>query len=110
MTFDTLSQRLRAHQQEHLLNFWDDLSDAEREVLTRQVGQIDFDQLDRLTRSMAPGPESAAERSRRARPPALVVRAPADPRNAAEWIAARRTGENVLRDGRVGIILVAGGE
>src|SRR5215831_17829986 len=107
MSLESLSQHLRAHQQDHLLRFWDELSGAERDVLTRQVDQIDLEQLGRFTRDAPQETESPADRSRRARPPALLVRAPADPREAPEWVAARNTGEKVLKDGRVGIILVA---
>ena len=110
MSFDKLSQRLLAHRQDRLLRFWRELSAVERDVLTRQIEQIDFEQLGRLTRGTPQGAESSADRSRRAKPAALVVRAPVNPRESPEWIAARKTGEKALRDGRVGIILVAGGE
>src|SRR6185437_3429314 len=74
MDFETLSRTLRAHRQEHLFSFWDELSAAECDVLVAQLEEFDFDQLERLAGSPAEGTESAAEKSRRAVPPALVVR------------------------------------
>jgi UDP-N-acetylglucosamine/UDP-N-acetylgalactosamine diphosphorylase len=38
------------------------------------------------------------------------VRVPRNQRDLAEWRAARQTGDELLRAGRVGVILVAGGE
>jgi UDP-N-acetylglucosamine/UDP-N-acetylgalactosamine diphosphorylase len=111
MTFDSLAQRLRAHQQEHVLRFWQELSATEQEALARQIEALELPRLDALMQAGDSEEESPAQKARRARPPAELVRVPADEdRDRRAWAAARKTGEAVLRAGRVGAILVAGGE
>ena len=111
MNFDTLTQHLRSHGQEHVLRFWNELAPAQQQALARQIADIDLAQLTALVKSGDDAGESPAQKAPRAVPPAELVRAsrPGEPL-PGEWIAARKTGEELLRAGRVGAILVAGGE
>lgn len=45
MTKENLIQKLKQYGQEHLVNFWNDLSDVEKESLTNDINQIDFDEI-----------------------------------------------------------------
>ena len=47
-TYEALRTRLEPYQQEHLLQFWDDLSDQEREKLREQIEGLDLDLLSTL--------------------------------------------------------------
>src|SRR5262245_60390608 len=111
MTFEMLTRHLRAHGQEHVLRFWNELAPAQQQALQEQLAEIDLAQLAALVRSHEATGESPAEQALRARPPAELVRAarPGEPLPSA-WVAARKSGEDLLRSGRVGAILVAGGE
>ena len=106
-------ERLRRHQQEHVLHWWDELAPALRQSLAAQIADIDFEQLSRLTmpaKSDAAYEEPAAQRASRAVPPAQLVRVPRNDQEGQIWADARKAGAELLQAGRVGVILVAGGE
>jgi UDP-N-acetylglucosamine/UDP-N-acetylgalactosamine diphosphorylase len=111
MTSASLTAHLKTHGQEHLLRFWDQLSAAEQKALSRQIEELDLPRLSALVESSESTGESPSEKARRAVPPANMVTVPGnDERRLREWAGARKTGEALLRAGRVGVILVAGGE
>lgn len=108
-----LAERLRAHRQDHVLRWWDELSSAEREQLVHELERLDLDQLAREWQRSGAAEEqydSHEQRARRARPPGQLVRVPRSRHDRQAWDEARRTGADLLRAGRVGVILVAGGE
>jgi UDP-N-acetylglucosamine/UDP-N-acetylgalactosamine diphosphorylase len=110
--------RLRHHRQEHVLRWWDELPAASRSSLAAQIADIDFDQIAELASLESASvsetenarQESPAEKARRAVPPAGLVRLPRSARDRAAWDAARQGGIELLQSGRVGVVLVAGGE
>ncbi|HUG91968.1 MAG TPA: UDPGP type 1 family protein [Planctomycetaceae bacterium] len=111
----TLVHTLDRAGQSHILRWWDELSGPERSALVAQIDAIDFNEIRRLWLAARAGNESAAadtpaERARRAQPPADLVRLPETLRDRELWSAAARRGEELLRSGRVGVILVAGGQ
>jgi UDP-N-acetylglucosamine/UDP-N-acetylgalactosamine diphosphorylase len=97
---DDLRQRLQKYGQEHVLAWWDRLSDEERRGLLDQLRGLDLEQLKTLYANRdhsfaVPPPE-------RIRPvPVLPAEAPAE---------VRRRGEEALRAGEVAVLLVAGGQ
>ena len=75
----TLLERLRRHNQEHLLRWWDELNADEQQSLVRQIEAVDFDLIEQLLdehrdSSGAVSGDTPAERARRAQPPAALVR------------------------------------
>lgn len=111
MSRDPLAKHLERYSQSQVLRWWPDLTPAEQAALAAQLEAIDLEWVTRqhgLT-SIAAG-ETPAERSRRAVPPVDLVRLPASAADEAVWAAARVAGERLLQAGRVGVILVAGGE
>jgi UDP-N-acetylglucosamine/UDP-N-acetylgalactosamine diphosphorylase len=96
-----LRQRLRQYGQEHVLHWWDRLSDDERRALLGQIEALDLNRLRQLYESRdqsypVPSPEHIQ--------PAPVIRpGPGDE-------SARVRGEELLRQGRVAVLLVAGGQ
>jgi UDP-N-acetylglucosamine/UDP-N-acetylgalactosamine diphosphorylase len=103
-----LSKQLAAAGQEHVLGFYAELKPAAREQLDRQLQALDLDVLDQLTHNARDAPDWSAMAHRATPPPAIRL----DDRDAAfiTPAAARRAGEAALRGGRVGAILVAGGQ
>jgi UDP-N-acetylglucosamine/UDP-N-acetylgalactosamine diphosphorylase len=110
-----LKSRLEAHGQAHAFRFWNELSDAERQRLVRQLESLDLERVAAIwaSRQQAehePRGESLADVARKAVPPASIVRLPRTPEAREEWERARKAGEELLRAGKVGAILVAGGQ
>ena len=100
-----LENHLRPFGQDQLLRFWDELKEDQQCSLASQIRDIDLDQLQRLFR----GSEKAIdwrELAERAKPPP-AIRLEAGGRDTN---SARRIGEEALRSGKVGMILVAGGQ
>jgi UDP-N-acetylglucosamine/UDP-N-acetylgalactosamine diphosphorylase len=106
-TKEELLTKLRPFGQEHLLAFWDAMNDESRQKLADQIASIDFAAIQRF----AAGKEEKidwGELARRANSPkAIRLRGT---HNAFSAEQARRRGEELLRSGKVGMILVAGGQ
>ena len=98
---EPLRQRLRAYGQEHVLRWWDQLTDRERRTLLDQLQALDLEQLRRLygerdgTFALPPAERIA---------PVPVIPVGGDTR------AARQLGEEALRRGEVAALVVAGGQ
>ena len=96
-----LSESLNSFGQLHLVQFWDQLSDAGRDELLDQIAQIDFEQLRRLMFS-ATDPEVGPGLKERIDAPQVAT--------VAELNDDRIAGESLLRRQCVGVLIVAGGE
>lgn len=98
---EDLRQRLRHFGQEHVLRWWDRLSDPERQGLLDQLRALDLDQLRELYhRRDATFPLPAAERIK----PVPVAQLDPDDR------VTRQRGEQALQRGEVAVLVVAGGQ
>ncbi len=108
MNLDAAKSLLAAHGQEHLLGFYDMLDDSARQALLDQLAEIDFDHVDALKAMLPAGDRVAAavqDVSATALEPVAVTTL-----DAAGRAAAVRRGEEALRVGAVGALLVAGGQ
>lgn len=110
----TIAERLDFYHQDHLLHGWDELTPDQQKSLLAQLERVDFDQVANLLdqhRSCASSTtENPTERALRAQPPSALVRLPKTPEDEARWATATVLGEELLRAGKVGAILVAGGQ
>jgi UDP-N-acetylglucosamine/UDP-N-acetylgalactosamine diphosphorylase len=106
-----LAETLREAGQTHLLRFWDSLDAADRGQLLGQLAVIDWRQFAELQRLAAAGADHAAtsanDLAHASTPPMMRLR---DSANAVSPAAAVAAGEQALRAGRIGAILVAGGQ
>jgi len=103
---DTVRATLAENKQEPILRFYDGLDEAARVRFLGQIETIDFPLMNRLIDQWIlhqPTPESFA----RIEPIPLIPKV--DP-SRPDAIEAREAGEQALRDGRVGLLLVAGGQ
>ncbi len=91
----------------YLLRYWDELNDIQRRRLVEQIDSIDFSLLARLSAETTTERRVDALAHRAEPPPALRL---VDFHRAATAPAARKAGEAALRAGKVGMILVAGGQ
>jgi UDP-N-acetylglucosamine/UDP-N-acetylgalactosamine diphosphorylase len=104
---DALLALLKPHGQEHLLAFWDCLTAVQKQKLADQIAAVDFERLLSNFRASQTKEDWAALARRAEGPPAIRL-ARSDNRFSAE--EARRVGEQALRAGRIGVVLVAGGQ
>lgn len=103
---------LRTHGQEHLVQFWDELDEMQRVNLQSQIDEIDFALLQKLIeqRSAKEGAGTAIDRAKVAHLPEQLVRLPQNEAEFAERDSAKQVGLELLKSGKVGAILVAGGQ
>ena len=100
-----LQDRLTGSVQEHLLRFWDDLTPAQQAHLAAQIEAINFEQIASLFGGDVEQPDWAAL-ARRAEPPPAVRLVD----RARSFRDAFERGEAALRAGKMGVLLVAGGQ
>lgn len=105
--FETLREQLASFGQSPVLRFWDELSDRERSDLAADIQSIDLRLVDELVRGEVPT-EDWDQRSRRATPPpAFRVE---DRRENSTMAELETIGRELLAAGKVGTVLVAGGQ
>lgn len=104
---ESLVETLAAANQSHVLRFWDELPEQGRERLLGQLRAIDFDLLQQLLAGADDKPDFAALAQRALPPPAVR----SDGTGAA-WSAAdaQAAGRQAIQAGRVGVVIVAGGQ
>ena len=101
-----IAARLEEFGQGHVLRFWPGLSAEQREHLSAQVALIDFPLVDRLVKTWIIGKPEPRHFTRVEPVDVLPVPTP----DQAGARAAHAVGEAALRAGRVGLVLVAGGQ
>jgi UDP-N-acetylglucosamine/UDP-N-acetylgalactosamine diphosphorylase len=102
-----LQEKLAKYGQDHLLAFAGELDDQQRTQLYQQLEQIDFSQLKRLTDNQDQAVDWAELAMRAEPPPAVRLDREHADFSSADAVEA---GERAIRSGRVGAILVAGGQ
>ena len=100
-TIEDARRDLQEYGQEHVLRFWDELAEHERRELLDHVESVDFPLTERLIEQWILNTPKE-ERFKKIEP-VPVIPAGEDPR-------ARAAGEDALRAGKVGLVLVAGGQ
>lgn len=98
--------RLAGHGQEHVLRFFDKLDKASRDQLLAQVETIDFTLMDRLIAEWVRR-DPPAESFGQIEP---VPTFPVADKSSADAREAWDAGEETLRQGQTGLLLVAGGQ
>lgn len=102
-----ISQQLAQYGQEHLLQFEARLDPVSRQRLHQQLAQIDWPQLQQLTNQQDASIDWSSVAARAVPPPAVRLDRQHPTISSSQ---ARAAGESALRAGRVGLILVAGGQ
>ena len=104
---DDLRRRLTEAGQQHLLDGWDKLEIDEQQRLARQIDRLDLDLIRELSQSLDDQTDWAALAERATSPRAVRLDGAGDGFTVDD---ARRRGEEMLRSGRAGALLVAGGQ
>lgn len=104
---EAIRNQLQKFDQSHLVQFWDELSSEAQASLQQQIEAIDLEQVGQLFR----GHDSALdwkEIATQAQPPNAIRLGQPSPLFLVE--DARSAGEEALRGGKIGMLLVAGGQ
>lgn len=104
---EALRRKLVAASQQHVLQYLDALAPEAVQSLQAQLEELDLDLLTQLARDEVDAPDWAALARRSTPPPAYRLHDPAPTISPQQ---ARERGEQELRAGHVGAILVAGGQ
>ena len=102
-----LQQRLESHGQSHVLKFWDELDADQQSALSSSLSTIDFDQLSSLFNKSSADSSWAELAAAATVPPAKTLD---DFSEGESYSAAREKGLEILRGGKVAMIVVAGGQ
>lgn len=97
---DAVRTRLTEHGQEHLLTFWDELNEGERSELIADIESVDFVAFEAAWKQ-------AHEQGETVDPSEFAAPASLD---ATEGRRSRAAGEQIIREGRVAAMTVAGGQ
>ncbi len=104
-----ISHRLETVGQGHLLRFYDLLDDERKRGLLAQIGSLDLESLPKLVHDYVINTPVFALPAD-VQPAAYYPRNPRDPKHPWDEAGARAAGEAMLRAGRVGAFVVAGGQ
>ena len=104
---EELRRRLEAVGQLQVLQFWDELQDLQRVQLSEQINSIDLELVAHLVAGRDESP-NWGDLAERAQPPRAIRLGNSHNEFTAAEALAR--GEAELREGKVGMILVAGGQ
>lgn len=99
---EALRRRLQAEQQDHLLQFWDRLDDAQRQGLLEQIARLDLEVVRRMRELLRQASKGVD--------PGRFEPAPVEDPDEATRAEARIRGEAALQAGEVGALMVAGGQ
>lgn len=105
--YQQLFHHLAQFGQEHVFGFWDELNDAQRNELIEQLTQLDLHSIEQLFQNSDNAPSIPTDPNSFGEPDGFALNDPRPRFTRDEAIAA---GETVLRDGAVGVVLVAGGQ
>jgi UDP-N-acetylglucosamine/UDP-N-acetylgalactosamine diphosphorylase len=109
-TREELAAQLAPHGQSRLLRFWDELDAAARGKLAAQLSAIDFRRISSLYHQGAGGCDWAALARCASPPPAMRLAERQSSSGRFSAAAARQRSAESLAAGKVGVLLVAGGQ
>ena len=97
--------------QQHLLQFWDELTSEEQLGFAAELARVDWNLFSALPDDgVTPVQPDLGEDLPCISPPANVVRKPITAEELRTWKQARLAGEAALRQGKVAAVLLAGGQ
>lgn len=104
---ETLRAKLAQYGQEQLLSFWNELSEEEQAKLATQIEAIDFARLAELRNKVESNTDWNSLSGKILPPRAIRLD---ESKNEFSLSQARSRGEEALRAGKVGVVIVAGGQ
>ncbi len=108
MNIDKIKNKLQNYNQEHVLKWWEQLSDIQRKELLQDIESIDFKLMKKLVNQYMERKETLILFDSIKSPEIIKI-----PRTKDEILhqrEARKIGEQCIRDGKVACFVVAGGQ
>jgi len=105
-----LKEKLSELGQDHILNFYSELNEAEQEGLLKQIQSIDLNEFQSQVDRLVLANEKDADLDWDALKPADYIPLPENGGDAALWEQAKAKGEKAIKEGRVAAFTVAGGQ
>ncbi len=102
-------ERYRSYEQQHVFRFWNMLSSHQQQSFLQQLNSIDLDLIKDLSERFVLASSSIPEEDGMLSP-AEVIAVPRNEQQRKSAAEAAALGEEALRAGRIGGILVAGGQ
>lgn len=108
-----LASKLEQWNQTHVLRFWDELSEPEQQAFESELAAVDFETIFPLLAKVSntdQADEGQPSRASRAKAPARVVAQPSTDEDVKVREEAAAKGTELLSDGKVAVVTVAGGQ
>ena len=99
---DSLKKKLTKTNQEHVLTFWDELNEEEKNILSKQIEEIDFEQIENL---YAKSKEDTEFNINEISP--IKYLNSLEMQNKEKFI---KIGEDIIKNGELAVISMAGGQ
>ena len=109
---DALIEKIYSEGQEHVLRYWDELDEKQRRNLLSQLSEVDFELLKDLVKkhiSFIDDSDSSEDSVDDFQPP-KVIKIPETTDDLAYKKTAEETGKRYLKEGKVAVFIVAGGQ
>lgn len=111
MSFESLRDQLAAHGQGHLIRFWQELNENERENLSREIQQLDLVEITRIFQRAMDASKVILEKLDDDLMPIPQTHYESVPNMSKEKITEYETiGFSEISNGKVGVLLLAGGQ
>ena len=101
---ERVKEILKKYNQEHLLQFWDELSDSQKEFLLNQILSINFDEAHKLYEQ---GKIDVLDSTTEIEPLPYMNKADFSQKELDFY---SHIGKSVIMDGKIGVITLAGGQ
>jgi UDP-N-acetylglucosamine/UDP-N-acetylgalactosamine diphosphorylase len=106
---EDIKKKLQQYNQNHLLTFWDQLSEAPKRDLLAQIQQLDFAHVERWIRDFVKNPDPAVIRTDFS-PPESYNPYPTGTEQERKYLEAIELGKKWISAGKVAAFVVAGGQ
>ena len=110
MDVDSLTTRLREFGQEHLLEFFERLDDAEKRCLYDELCGLDFDRIQSNFELVSKAAKDSTQKDGRLEPLSASVRGSVASADQSQLKAWRDRGLEAIGDNKVAVLLLAGGQ
>ena len=108
-SYENAEKLLKNHHQEHLLGFWEQLDQGQRQDLLAQIQRLDLDKIDVWVKKFVQNPVPDVIRNDFI--PALSYNPiPVDPQQKRKYSEAVKLGTELIAAGKVAAFVVAGGQ
>lgn len=108
-----LAKKLQQWNQAEVLRFWEELSASEQQNLETELDAVDFETIQSVLESVKTQSADTSQKPSKAsiaHAPARVVWQPASQEDRDNLAAAEAIGQQLLADGKVAVVTVAGGQ